>query len=380
MLTTPGSQTALVSPSARGAFPISLIWNSLDFLDRLTLAYLALVNLLIFSFPSNLRHPALFFSLHLLVACGVVSLAWVSSRSPSPLLRFVRHASPLLLFLIFFEELGALVHLLHAGWFDSVLIAFDYTLFGVHPTVWLQRFSSPMLNDFLQFAYFTYYLYPLLLGTVLFTRQRFSELRFLMTASALAYYPGYLISILFPIEGPFHALASLHTVPLHGGPITSLIDFIEHFGRVHGAAFPSAHVSGATVSLLCAWYFFSAPSAPKTEAAGSLHPAARFSGATSSPSAPVVSAAPDANPSPFALPWFQISNLKFQISCSLQHMRATRILFWLLLPFYLAMLLATVFGRYHYFADVLAGLFIGLLGFLLARRFSLPPPQKCAGS
>jgi len=61
-------------------------------------------------------------------------------------------------------------------------------------------------------------------------------------------------------------------------------------------------------------------------------------------------------------------------------MRATRILFWLLLPFYLAMLLATVFGRYHYFADVLAGLFIGLLGFLLARRFSLPPPQKCAGS
>jgi len=32
--------------------------------------------------------------------------------------------------------------------------------------------------------------------------------------------------------------------PLDGGAITATINFIEHYGRVRGAAFPSAHVAG----------------------------------------------------------------------------------------------------------------------------------------
>jgi membrane-associated phospholipid phosphatase len=41
--------------------------------------------------------------------------------------------------------------------------------------------------------------------------------------------------------------------PLHGGPFTDAINFIEHFGRVRGAAFPSEHVAGSVAALWGAW-------------------------------------------------------------------------------------------------------------------------------
>src|SRR5438132_12315809 len=41
--------------------------------------------------------------------------------------------------------------------------------------------------------------------------------------------------------------------PLEGGHITATINFIEHFGRVRGAAFPSEHVAGSVAALWGAW-------------------------------------------------------------------------------------------------------------------------------
>src|SRR5262249_33716086 len=42
---------------------------------------------------------------------------------------------------------------------------------------------------------------------------------------------------------------------LAGGPFTAFINLIERHGRVHGGAFPSAHVAGSVVALISAWRF-----------------------------------------------------------------------------------------------------------------------------
>ncbi len=119
-----------------------------------------------------------------------------------------------------------------------------------------------------------------------------------MTSTALAHYTVYLIAIVFPIESPHFSLprASGPLAPLTGGFSTALIGVIETYGRVHGAAFPSAHVAGSMVAILCAW-------------------------------------------------------------------RYRRWLFWATLPFFVCMMVATVYGRYHYVADVLAGMLVGAAGY-----------------
>jgi membrane-associated phospholipid phosphatase len=149
----------------------------------------------------------------------------------------------------------------------------------------------------------TYFLYLVILPAILYAKREYASFWTVMVSTALAHYSVYVIAVLFPIESPYYSLAALNKVALSGGYFTSLIGAIEHFGRVHGAAFPSAHVAGSMVAMLASW-------------------------------------------------------------------RYRRWLFWACVPFFASMCFATVYGRYHYVADVLAGLFVGIVAFKIGTRLA----------
>lgn len=279
--------------------------------EWVTLTYLAWTKLLITVWHKNLAHPAGFFIGHTVVAIAIIVLAVAALRHPgSKILRFARHWYPLPLYIGLFEELNYLVHAIFPGWLDRWFIAFDHALTRVHPSVWMAQFASPALNDFMQFAYMTYFLYLVMLPALLYIKNDRRAFWTVMVSTAIAHYTVYFISVLLPVESPFYSLAALQHVQLSGGYSTHLIGLIERFGRVHGAAFPSAHVAGSMVAILASW-------------------------------------------------------------------RYRRWLFWLCLPFFICMCVATVYGRYHYVADVFGGLLTGFWGFyagqwLLARRGAVP--------
>jgi hypothetical protein len=278
--------------------------------EWLTLGYLSLLNLLILYFREHLAHPARYVWAHQGASAGILLLAWAAGRWSHPALRFARHWYPLPLYIGLFEELGGLVHLIFPYWFDSVMIRFDYAFAGTHPSVWMAKFANPPLNDAMQAAYMTYFLFLVMLPALLYAEGKRRAFWTIMVSTAVAHYTVYLISILLPVESPYYSLAALQTVRLDGGAATGLINWIERFGRVHGAAFPSAHVAGSCVAILASW-------------------------------------------------------------------RYRRWLFWACMPFFVGMMVATVYGRYHYVADVWAGLATGVWGFaagewLMRRRGALP--------
>lgn len=269
--------------------------------EWVTFAYLAWIGAILILFHRNVPHAAGYFALHAAIAAGIAFLARAAARSRSSVLRFARHWYPLPLYIFFFEELGRLVHAVFSGWFDRWLVAFDHSLTGVHPAVWLAQFAFPALNDFMQFAYMTYFLYLVILPAILYAQRDRREFWTVMVSTAVANYSIYAVAVLLPIESPYYSLAALETQKLAGGYCTAVIDLVERFGRVHGAAFPSAHVAGSMVAMLASW-------------------------------------------------------------------RYRRWLFWLCLPFFASMCVATVYGRYHYVADVLAGLAVGAMGFAAGTR------------
>jgi membrane-associated phospholipid phosphatase len=166
---------------------------------------------------------------------------------------FWRHWYPHLFFLFCFEQMGKLVRLVQPNWQDAKLIAFDQWLIGVTPSLWLERLAHPALTEFMEFSYFTYFLFLLILGGVLYYRREWSAYWAVMTYSAIGYALGYVIATVFPVQSPWFTFAGMWHADLVGGPFTALINFIEKCGRVHGAAFPSQHVAGATAALLGAW-------------------------------------------------------------------------------------------------------------------------------
>jgi membrane-associated phospholipid phosphatase len=265
--------------------------------EWVTFAYLGWLLGIFAIFHRNLAHPKFAIALHFCAAVMIVALVRAASRRDNACLQFARHWYPLPLYLWLFEELGGFVHAIFPGWFDRVLIEFDYNFAGVHPSVWLARYSNPALNDFMQFAYLTYFLYLVILPAILYAQRERLAFWAVMTSTAIAHYSVYMIALLLPVESPYHSLAGLQTEELAGGAVTALMNFIERFGRVHGAAFPSAHVAGSMVAILASW-------------------------------------------------------------------RYSRQLFWICLPFFLCMCVATVYARYHYIADVLGGVVTGSVGFL----------------
>ncbi|HEY4950256.1 MAG TPA: phosphatase PAP2 family protein, partial [Candidatus Acidoferrales bacterium] len=259
------------------------------------LGYLGWMLVLLCAFRRNIPHAARYFAIHCAIAAGILALAWIAARSENRAWQFARHWYALAIYIFFFEELQGLVHAIFPGWFDGWLISFDYNFAGVHPAAWLGLFANPALNDFMQFSYMTYFLFLVILPAILYAQGKRAAFWTVMVSTAIAHYSVYVIAVLLPVESPYFALASLNLPPLAGGPFTTVIEFIEGFGRVHGAAFPSAHVAGSMVALLAARRY---------------------------------------------KPW----------------------LFWICLPFFLSMCVATVYGRYHYVADVLAGIVVGAIG------------------
>ena len=239
-------------------------WSACGAFEWIALGYLGLSSVLITVFAENLAHPIRLIAAQasvaalILILCRVEAGAaerahWLCESFSYRCWHFWRHWYPHLFFLFCFEEMGGLVHLVNPGWEDAKLIAFDRWLTGVNPSLWLEQFTHPALTEFMQFAYFTYFVYLLILGGILYYRRDFDSYWAVMTYSAAGYVFGYVVAALFPVQSPWFTLAGQWHSELTGGPFTALINLIEKYGRVHGAAFPSQHVAGAMAALLGAW-------------------------------------------------------------------------------------------------------------------------------
>jgi PAP2 superfamily len=288
------------------------VWAACGAFEWAALAYLGASSFLIAVFARNLVRPLRILATQAVAAAIVLALCRVQARSASrALLRgesfptlwwhFWRHWYPHLFFLFCFEQLAHLMTLFTPHWQDPKLIAFDYWLTGVHPSIWLEQFATTPRNEFMQLVYLSYFAYLLILGGTLYFRREWQAYWSVMTYSMVGYMIGYFIAMFFPVESPWFAMAGWWHGPLTGGPVTATVNFIEHFGRVRGAAFPSEHVAGATAALWGAWKF-------------------------------------------------------------------RRTMFWVLLPVFAFMCVSTIWGRYHYMADVFGGLTTGTLGYLIGKR------------
>jgi membrane-associated phospholipid phosphatase len=257
-------QAARLAFASRIAREVAAAWEACGAFEWIALGYLALSSALIALFAENLQHPARLIGVQALVACAILILCcveagaaerkhWLYESFYYRFWHFWRHWYPHLFFLFCFEELGRLVHLVNPAWEDAKLIAFDRWLTGVNPLLWFEQFARPALTEFMQFSYFTYFVYLLILGGVLYCRRDFKDYWAVMTYSAAGYVFGYVIAMLFPVQSPWFAMAGMWHGGLAGGPFTALINIIEKYGRVHGAAFPSQHVAGAMAALWGAW-------------------------------------------------------------------------------------------------------------------------------
>jgi membrane-associated phospholipid phosphatase len=188
--------------------------------------------------------------LRYLLWIGLVFVIKLSCQRPEAgrIRGFIHDFSPLLFIVLIYESLGDLIQYLHPD-IDPSLIRIDFFIFGVHPTLWMERWIVPWFTDLMSFAYVSYYFIPAaLVVTLYFNNQKgLHESIFVLT---LGYYLSFIGYILFPAVGPRYAMTHLYSVTLEGSILTDLVrdvlNAIEHNKR---DCMPSGHTQMVLIVL-----------------------------------------------------------------------------------------------------------------------------------
>jgi len=225
--------------------------------DAVVLAYSAIVLVAVALLGSEVPQR----EIHLLFPAAVILSVLAAGRwyrpAAPPWIRIARDWYPVLITPLFYKQLTYLIPSIHPGDMDQVLIPFDRTLFGVDPTVWMERWTTPWLTEYLQIVYSTFYFLPFLVGIPIYRTR--SSLQFQVTVCAVlaGFYSSYLGYMLVPALGPRFTLDSLQSFPLRGiffyETIRQTLDRLEQVTR---DAFPSGHTEVTLILLYCTCRYY----------------------------------------------------------------------------------------------------------------------------
>jgi len=169
--------------------------------------------------------------------------------------KFFHDFSPILFVILIYQSLGELIQHLHPD-IDPWLIQVDLSLFGVHPTVWMERWVVPWLTDIMSFAYGSYYFLPVILITTLYLKDRRKLFDTAMFVLVFGYYVSFIGYIVSPAIGPRYTLAHLYSVPLEGSFLTDVVrDGLNALGHNKRDVMPSGHTQIALMVLYLAYRY-----------------------------------------------------------------------------------------------------------------------------
>jgi len=173
------------------------------FVDYATQAYIALVGLLILLFHNDTvpSWPPLLVA-H---AAGMVLVHWLiqtQARHRSiGVLSFFRHFYPVLLYTAFFMETGLLNRMFFRDYLDPVVAQWEQGIFGCQPSVlFMDQLPWLPVSELFYASYFSYYVMISGVGIALFVRSREQFFHYVSVVSFL-FYVCYLIYIFLPVIG-----------------------------------------------------------------------------------------------------------------------------------------------------------------------------------
>lgn len=215
--------------------------------DRTVIALLILAILV-----AGLRWPALgsimagYFVLHLALLAAFTAVVWFLVRWEDwRAVQWLRPLATVAVIFTLYTSLGKLGVAAMPYLADATLSRIDTWLFGVDPSLWIQRYQTPGCVEFFSFFYAAFIPYINLslalncLGRPPFERDQF------LTGWVFTYAISYLGYLFVPAHGPLVYHAADYDVSLAGNYFYQMVlDGVESSGGLQGV-FPSLHVGGS---------------------------------------------------------------------------------------------------------------------------------------
>ncbi|HEY3251545.1 MAG TPA: phosphatase PAP2 family protein [Ignavibacteria bacterium] len=232
----------------------------------------------------------------------------IPEKTEKTFLKILRYWYGVAAILFIFKQVYFIIFYLKPPDWDPIFINMDFSIFGVNPTQWSYKFANPFLTEFLQIVYAYYYPMIIVFGLELYLWKRYKEYKYTIFILFFSFYLSYILYLFFPANGPRFHLHDFSSVSneLPGLFFTEYIRAFLNFGESipQGVLNPQDYV--------------------QRDAMPSLH---------------IITA--------------------FLIMYLSRVFRSKTFYFYL--PYFLFMMIATVYLRYHYVVDIAAGIIVSLL-------------------
>lgn len=225
--------------------------------DWIALGYLALVPLaLAFAGPWTEAHGRLVIrhSILLALVAGAVVAARLEARPRSWVVAGMYRSALLSAMSVTYLFLGEALPLLNPGALDRELYQLDLRLLGVEPAVLLERWATPWTTDWFSFFYMGYFaLHAFFVIPIAFLARNRRLGAELAFAMMFVYALGQSIYVLVPGYGPLRALTDAFHAELPGGSVFQAMHAFVDDAGAMKDIFPSLHTAVPTTLTLIAF-------------------------------------------------------------------------------------------------------------------------------
>lgn len=294
-------------------FDVRQVLTMTEIYSLITLGIFSILSLVFFLHIDNAFR---YLFLNAIAAIAVVSLSALHlSVNTGKFFKILKLVYVVPIIYLCYMQVQNYIAIINPHLYDEILIQWDRAIFGTDPTVWIFSISNPILTEYLQICYFLFFFLPIIHGIELYKKNEFDKLDRLLRTISFGFFFSYFLYLCMPAIGPRFFLHDFHNmnVELPGLFLTNIMrDFINLGGGIQ---------------------------------AGTLDPIA------------VVNR--DCMPSGHTMMTLINIYLLF---------RNNSVQKWVQLVIGLSLIFSTIYLRYHYVVDILAGAFFAFLAIYLEQK------------
>lgn len=180
--------------------------------DLIVVLFYSLLSVINLVFHDKIEYWYFLITANLFVIISVFFIAYLDKIKNSKIIHQIHgwYLAPLIFFT--FKELYLIIKPIHGVDYDNTLIAIDRFIFGTDPTVVLYKIANPYLTELLQISYHLFYFFPIILGIELIRRKQMEAFHFMIFSVVYGFFLSYIGYLLVPAIGPRFTLHDFNSI------------------------------------------------------------------------------------------------------------------------------------------------------------------------
>jgi|YNPMSStandDraft_1061717.scaffolds.fasta_scaffold00017_9 membrane-associated phospholipid phosphatase len=179
---------------------IKEVFSRINIAEFYTISILMLYSIMAIIFFHTSNNIKLHLLENLIIISFILTISQIKSENKSYI--FFRKFYLLSFVYLIYNQTHSYIPLINPNLYDNLLIKLDYAIFGCNPTDCTMKIVNPYLTEYFQFCYMTFFFMPVIHGVELHLHRRDFEFDILLRNILFGFYLSYLLYFIMPAVGP----------------------------------------------------------------------------------------------------------------------------------------------------------------------------------